>query len=216
MWHAAALVSLNPETGEVYWEQPWEVGAGMSVATPVKSGDYLLVSQFYNGSMMMRLSPDRSAATLLWKGASRSELPDETDGLHSTITTPIIIGDYIYGVCSYGELRGLDTRMGERRWMSPEMTAQARWGTAFMVRHWDRYFVNNDDGDLIIAQFTPEGYVELGRTRLIEPTSSSGYGPRRAFDRPVSWSHPAYANRHIVHHNDREIIRASLAEEDYE
>ena len=216
VWHAAALVSLNPETGGVYWEQPWEAGMGMSVATPVKSGDYLLVTQFYNGSMMMRLGQDRPAATLLWKGASRSEMPDETDGLHSLVTTPIIIGDYIYGVGSYGELRGLDLRTGERLWMSPEMTAQARWGTAFMVRHGDRYFVNNDDGDLIIAQFTPEGYVELGRTRLIEPTGSSGYGPRRAFDRPVNWSHPAYANRHIVHRNDREIIRASLAVEDYE
>ena len=27
----------------------------------------------------------------------------------------------------------------------------------------------------------------------------------------VNWSHPAYANRHIVARNDTEIIRASLA-----
>ncbi len=215
VWHAAALVSLNPETGAIYWEQPWEVGAGMSVATPVKSGDYLLVTQFYNGSMMMRLSTDRPAATLLWKGGSRSELPDQTDGLHAMITTPLVVGDYVYGVGSYGELRALDARTGERLWMSPDMTAQARWGTAFMVRHGDRYFVNNDDGYLMIAQFTPDGYVELDRTRLIEPTSSSGLGPSRRWDRPVNWSHPAYANRHIVHRNDREIIRASLAAEDY-
>ena len=105
VWHAAALVSLDPETGEVYWEQEWEVGAGMSVATPVRSGDYLLVSQFYNGSMMMRLNQDRPAASMLWKGGARSEMPDQTDGLHALITTPLIIGDYIYGVGSYGELR---------------------------------------------------------------------------------------------------------------
>ena len=218
VWHAAALVSLNPETGEVYWEQPWEVGLGMSVATPVKSGDYLLVTQFYNGAMMMQLSQDRPGATMLWKGQSRSELPDQTDGLHAMITTPLIIGDYVYGVGSYGELRGLDARTGDRLWMSPGMTTQARWGTAFMVRHGDRYFVNNDDGHLIIAQFTPAGYVEIDRTRLIEPTSSSGVGegPSKRWDRMVNWSHPAYANRHIVHRNDREIIRASLASEDYE
>ena len=190
----------------------------MSVATPVKSGDYLLVTQFYNGSMMMKLSQDRPGATMLWKGASRSELPDQTDGLHAMITTPLIIGDYVYGVGSYGELRGLDARTGDRLWMSPGMTTQARWGTAFMVRHGDRYFVNNDDGYLIIARFTPEGYVEIDRTRLIDPTSSSGVGegPRKRWDRMVNWSHPAYANRHIVHRNDREIIRASLASEDYE
>ena len=216
VWHAAALVSLDPESGDVNWSERWEAGSGMSVATPVKSGDYLLVTQFYGGSMMMRLSPDRPTATLMWRGSSRSEMPDETDGLHSLITTPIIIGDYFFGVGSYGELRGLDARTGKRLWMSGEMTAQARWGTAFMVRHGDRYFVNNDDGDLIIAQFTPEGYVELSRTRLIEPTSSSGIGASRRWDRMVNWSHPAYANRHIVHRNDREIIRASLAAQDYE
>ncbi len=110
VWHPAALVSLDPESGEVYWEQPWEVGMGMSVATPVRSGDYLLVSQFLYGSMMMRLNTDRPDATMLWKGQSRSELPDQTDGLHSMITTPWIIGDYVYGVGSYGELRGLDAR----------------------------------------------------------------------------------------------------------
>lgn len=215
VWHASALVSLNPETGEVYWEEPWEVGAGMSVATPVRDGNYLLVSQFYNGSMMMQLDTDRPSASVVWKGNSRSEMPDETDGLHAMITTPIVSGDYVYGVGSYGELRGLDARTGERLWMSDQMTAQARWGTAYMVRHGDRYFVSNDDGYLIIARFTPEGYVEIDRTHLIEPTSRSGYGPQRRFDRPVSWSHPAYANRHIVQRNDREVIRASLAASDY-
>ena len=216
VWHAAALVSLDPETGGVNWAEPWEAGGGMSVATPVRSDDYLLVTQFYRGSMMMRLSADRPTATLMWKGSSRSEMPNETDGLHALITTPIIIDDYFYGVGSYGELRGLDARTGERLWMSDQMTAQARWGTAFMVRHRDRHFVNNDDGDLIIAQFTPEGYVELSRTSLIEPTSSSGFGASRRHDRMVNWSHPAYANRHVVHRNDREIIRASLAAADYE
>ena len=126
VWHAAALVSLDPETGDVYWEESWEVGAGMSVATPVRSGDYLLVTQFYNGSLMMRLNADRPAATMLWKGGSRSELPDQTEGLHSLITTPLIIEDHVYGVGSYGELRGLDARTGERVWMSADMTTQER------------------------------------------------------------------------------------------
>ena len=215
VWHAAALVSLSPETGDVYWEEPWEAGAGMSVATPVQSEDYLLVTQFYGGSMMMRLNQDRPAATLLWRGSSRSEMPDKTDGLHSLITTPLIDGDYIYGVGSYGELRGLDARTGERLWVSPDMTAQARWGTAFMVQNGDRYFVNNDDGFLIIAQFTPTGYVELGRTHLIEPTGRAGFGARNLFDRPINWSHPAYANGHVFARNDKELIRASLVASDY-
>ena len=215
VWHSAALVSLDPVTGEPYWEEEWEVGGGMSVATPVQSGNYLLVTQFYGGSLMMRLAQDRPTASLLWKGQSRSEMPGETDGLHALITTPILEGDHVYGVCSYGELRALSAASGERVWVSDEMVAQARWGTAFFIKHRDRYFVNNDDGFLIIAQFTPGGYIEQSRTRLIEPTSFAGFGPRRLFDRLVNWSHPAYANRHIFHRNDNEIIRASLDAADY-
>ena len=217
VWHPRALASLDPETGALYWEQPWDVSMGVTVATPVRSGNYLLVSQFFNGSLMMQLNQDRPDAAELWRGGSRSELPGETDTIHAMVTTPIIIGDHVYGVDSYGELRGLDARTGERLWMSPDMTAQARWSTAFLVRHGDRYFVNNDDGFLILARFTPEGYVELDRTRLIEPTGGSGtrtpHG--RIAERLVNWSHPAYANGHIVHRNDREIIRASLRAADY-
>ena len=211
VWHPSALSSLNPETGDVYWEQAWETDDGITVVTPVRSGNYLLVSQLYRGSLMMRLNPDRPTAQLLWMGSGQGYGPDETDGLHAMSTTPILVGDYFYGVGSNGELRGLDARTGERLWMSSDMTTQSLWSTAFMVQHNDRYFVNNDEGDLIIAQFTPDGYVELDRTKLIETTSEAGYGT----DRHVNWVHPAYANRHIVHRNDVEIIRASLSASDY-
>ena len=216
LYHPTAVTSVNPETGEVYWEQPYEVGAGMAISTPVHDGNSLLVSSFYDGSMMLRLNTDRPTASVEWMRGGTSELPDDTTSLHSLLTTPIVEGNYIYGVDSYGELRALNARTGERLWTSGRMTAQARWGTAFMVRHEDRYFINNDEGFLIIGRFTPQGYEELDRTRLIEPTSQSGFGPRKLWDRTVNWTHPAYANRHIITRNDYEIIRASLAADDYE
>jgi len=210
IWDPRYLNSLNPATGEIYWQEAFDVGSGMSVTTPVFGGQGLLVSQFYKGSMMVDLASDQPTATVRWRGSSRSEMPDKTDGLHSLITTPIIDGDTIYGVGSYGELRALDAETGERLWVSDQMTRQGRWGTAFMVKNGDRYFVNNDAGDLIIARFTRDGYVEIDRTKLIEPTSSAGFGPRKMFDADINWSHPAYANGHVVARNDKEILRASL------
>ena len=64
-WHATAITSLNPETGAQYWEQPFAIGGGMAIATPVRSGRYLVVSQFFNGSMMLALNPDRPDARVL-------------------------------------------------------------------------------------------------------------------------------------------------------
>ena len=216
LWHPTALTSLNPKTGEIYWEQEFVLDNGMSITTPVRSGRYLSVSHFRNGSMMMALNSDRPEARMLWKGKSRSELPHLTDGLHSIISTPIIIGDYLYGVGSYGELRGIDATTGERVWQSDAMAAQDRFGTAYFVRNGDRYFVTNDSGELIIAKFTPEGYREIDRTPLIEPTlRTRGGASGRWNDRTVLWAHPAFANRHVIVRNDREIVRASLASADY-
>ncbi len=210
VWHPRAVSSLDPETGKVYWEQLDRTPSDMCIATPVKSGSYLFVASFYGGSMMMELDNAQPASKLLWRIKGKSEMPGKTEALHAVITTPIIIGDYIYGTCSYGELRCLNAKTGERIWSSDKLGRQGRWGSAFWVRNGDRYFVNNDVGDLIIAQFTPEKYAELDRTKLIKPTTNAGFGPRRLFETTVNWVQPAYANRHIVTRNDEEIIRASL------
>jgi len=82
------------------------------------------------------------------------------------------------------------------------------YGTAFFVRHRDRYFINNDRGELVLAKLSPAGFDEIGRTKLLEPTNP--YVRRRQLPN-VLWSHAAYANRHIVIRNDKEIVRFSLA-----
>ena len=207
IWHPSAVSSLDPETGEVYWEQPFEVGWDMTVATPVRAGSALFVTTFYDGPMMLALNNDRPSAELRWQGTSHSEIL--TDGLHAVIGTPIIQGDYIYGFGSYGQLRCLVAATGERVWESQEATGErGRWVSAFMVQHQDRVFINNDRGDLIIARLSPEGYEEISRTFLITPTSRPGNRRELTY---VNWSQPAYANRHIYARNDEEIISASLA-----
>ncbi len=207
IWHPLAVVSLNPASGKVHWQQPFKIQAGMTVATPVLAGSRLLVSAFYNGPMLLELDSRLPRATMLWKGKSDSEIA--TDSLHALLTTPVIQGDYNYGICSYGQARCVKLSTGERVWETLDITNEkARWAAAFIVRHQDRYFINNDRGDLIIARFSPEGYREMSRTKLIEATSRVGV--RRELG-VVNWSHPAYANRHIVARNDREILRASLA-----
>ena len=105
--------------------------------------------------------------------------------------------------------RCLVAATGDRVWETQDATSErARWASAFIVQHEDRVFINNDRGDLIIARLTPEGYEEIDRTPLIAPTSRPGN--RRELTH-VNWSHPAYANRHIIARNDEEIISASLA-----
>jgi outer membrane protein assembly factor BamB len=213
IWEIQNLHSLNPQTGEIYWSQPFTVRSAMAIGTPQKSGSYLLASSFYSGSMLIKLDDEKPEAKLVWAVKGKSEMPKQSEGLHSIITTPIIIGDYFYGACSYGELRGLELMTSKRVWVSDKFTRQGRWGSFFWVKNGDRYFVANDMGELIIMNFTPEGPVEIDRTMLIEPRTSAGFGPRKLFDDTVNWVFPAFANKHIIVRNDKEILRASLAAE---
>lgn len=207
VWYPGAVVSLDPVTGKKYWDQPSKVHASMTVPTPVLSGSMLFFTSFYNGGLMLELDQQKPAATLLWKGKSESEI--ETDGLHGVITTPVIMGGHIYGLCSYGQFRCLVAKTGQRVWESQAVTKErARWASGLIVTHGDNLFINNDRGELIIVHPSPNGYEEVSRTGLLKPTSSSGN--RRELG-AVNWSYPAYANRHIYARNDEEIIAASLA-----
>lgn len=205
IWHPRALVSLEPATGKVNWEQPFKVNNQVNLATPVMHDTRLLITSFYNGSMMLDVS--KPEASKIWQGKSNSET--KPDGLHSLVSTPIFDGDYIYGVCGYGQLRCLRASTGEQVWETQAVTGEkARWATALIVRHGDRFFINNDQGDLIIAKLKPEGYQEISRTKLIKPTSNPG---NRRQTSVVNWSQPAYADKHVFARNDEEIVSASLA-----
>jgi outer membrane protein assembly factor BamB len=208
IWHPEAVNGLDPETGQVYWTQPFQVKANLTFPTPRRDGDRLFVTSFYNGSLMLRLDPDRPAASVIWKGKSSSEQPTKTDGLHSIIPTPIFKGDWIYGVCSYGQLRCLKADTGERVWETLQATGGKleRWANAFLIPQGDRYFLFNEHGDLIIARLTPKGYDEIGRAHVIEPTT-------RLTSHPVVWVHPAFAHQAMYVRNDKEIIKVSLAAE---
>ncbi len=206
IWHPHAVSSLDPETGDLFWEVPFRVEMGLAVATPVVSGNHLLISSFYNGSMLLKLDSDTPGARVVWRGQSRSEI--DTDGLHSLISTPAVLEGTIYGSCSYGQFRALDLATGARLWETLEATREnVRWATGLLVRNGDRFFINNDRGELIIARLSREGFEEIDRTQLISPTSRPGN--RRELE-AVHWSHPAYANRHIIVRNDEEILRVSL------
>ncbi len=214
-WHPRDISSLDPETGEVFWEVRHIVDMGINPATAVQSDRHLFFTSQYGGARMLLLDTDRPGARVLWEGVGESD-PDygfDFNTLNSVISTPLIDGDYVYGVDGHGVLRCLELGTGRRVWETEALIGEStNWATAFFVRNGDRYFINTDTGDLVIATLTPEGYNEISRTALIEPTNP--YVRRRQSGSTVHWSHPAYANKHIVVRNDREIVRLSLAADD--
>ncbi len=205
VWHPQAINSLNPETGAVYWSIPAKVRSELSIATPRLMGNLLLVTSFYDGARMLKLDETKPAAEMLWQAKSKNER--YTDTLNGIISTPFMADGFIYGVDSYGQFRCLKAQTGERVWETFAPTTggkEERWSTVFLVKNADRFFLFNEKGDLIIARLSPEGYHEISRTHLLDPTNEDT-------GRRVVWSHPAFAQHCVFARNDKEIICASLA-----
>jgi len=206
VWHPEAVSALNPETGERYWEIPYRVRVGLCIPTPRQIGNRVFVASFYNGPRMIEVTSNGQDAYLVWSGKSNSEI--DTDGLHPIMCTPWVTQTHIYGVGSYGQLRCLDARTGTRIWETRAATGEGRWWNAFLVPNNDRFFLHNEQGDLIIAKLSPAGYKEISRAKLVEPT-------RPVKRRMTIWSHPAFAMKSVFARNDKEIVRVSLSSDLY-
>lgn len=203
IWDAEQLSSLNPKTGQVLWDVPLQPAYGMPVAAPRKLGDQLYVSGIGSKSVLLKLDATRPGAKELWRGTPKTSV-------YACNSTPILFDGMIYGAdCQVGTLMGVRLADGERLWETFQPTTggerRASHGTAFLVKHQDRFFLFSEQGDLILANLSPQGYEELGRFHILEPTNE-------CFGRKVVWSHPAFANRCVYARNDKELVCVSLAE----
>jgi len=203
-WTGASISGLKPATGEVFWSVPMASrNMPIGVATPVVQDDLIFVSSFYDGSMLIRFSREEPTAEQVWYRVGRDE--QHTDALHCMISTPILKGDHIYGVDSYGELRCLDLKTGDRIWEDLTAVPRNRWATIHIIRDGDREIMLNDSGDLIFATLSPDGFHEQSRAHLIDPTRVQlGRGDG------VVWAHPAIANGFIFARSDEELVCCPL------
>ena len=205
-WTGDSVSGLDPATGKLYWGHPFTPAKMvLNIATPVFENGYLFVSAFYDGSLLLKVDPDTLTVEKVWRRIGESER--NTDSLHCCISTPVIQGEHIYGVDSYGEFRCLDLLTGDRVWESLKPVPGDRWSNIHMVRHEDKIWMFNERGELIISRLSPKGFEEISRARIIEPTEGQ-LGSRGG----VCWSHPAFANKRIYARNDRELVCIDLSE----
>lgn len=203
-WTGDNVVGLDPTSGKVHWKHPFKPAKMViNVPTPVVQNNWLFLSAFYDGSLMLRLAEDELSVKKVWRRRGASEM--DTDALHAMIATPYLQGDYVYGVDSYGQLRCLDAHTGDRIWEDLTATPKARWSNIHMVRNGKRIWMFNERGELVICRLSPEGFDEISRAKLIEPTTIQ---LRKRGG--VCWSHPAYAYKHVFARNDKELVCASL------
>ncbi len=200
--HPEAVVSLDPETGHEYWSVEYGASNGSIIMTPVRSGNLLYVGGFSNKNILIELGLEQPTGSVLWR--------DEPKTAISPVNVqPFAEDGFMYGFDQSGMLYGVDIKTGRRVWESTEPLSTERplgSGTAFIVKQGDRFWMFNELGELIIAKMTRQGYTEVDRAKVIEPSNV-------AFGRRVVWSAPAWANKKVFVRNDNECICIDLAAE---
>ena len=202
------LVAFAPEDGKLFWSYDMRKGSWpIAIPSPVVEGDLMFFTSAGSGAVLFRLASDRPAVDVIWKRSGRR--PRSPDTLSSVIPTPLVMNGHVYGVQTGGEFRCLDLMTGKRQWETTKTMPKAWHATMHLVRYGetgDRAWIFNELGDLILARLTGKGYEELTRAKLIAPTVEQG--PR---GREVTWSHPAFAYRHVFARSDRRLVCADLS-----
>jgi outer membrane protein assembly factor BamB len=195
-----AIYAVNPETGEKYWETPFEADSNCVVMTPVRVGEHLFVGAYNHKGIVLKLTSDKPGVEVVWQNK-------KDHGVAPVNMQPFLHDGVVYGYDDDGNMYAVELPSGKRLWDGPgpvlgepRRTAEA----AHVVKNGDRFFFFADTGHLVIGKLTPKGYEETSRTKVIEPTGAAN-------GRKVVWCAPAFADKKMFVRNDKEIVCVDLA-----
>ena len=194
VWTDRAVTALAPATGGILWRQPLKTTKDADVSTPVCVGEHLLI-----GGLMMELDQTKPAAKVLWPSLETS-----ARRVFSDTSTALLQGDFIYTLKFMGNFICVDAKTGTQLWETDQASGTKNGASIHPTVNGDSVLLYNDHGELIRARLTPDGYHEISRALVLEPTEN--------FNRKVAWAAPAYSNRNIYARTDKELVCASLAE----
>src|SRR5881296_257795 len=194
VWTQQSMSGLDVRTGKAYWREPLPTLSDYIISTPVFSNGLLLF-----GGLMLKLDADKPAAAVLWP-----EAKSPARRVLSNTSTPLLRGNCVFSARSSGELVCLNAATGKVLWETNSVTDLKGGASIHLTENEDSVLLFNNRGELIRAQLTTQGYHELGRAAILEPTYPFG-------GRKVVWAAPAYANRHLFARSEKELVCASLA-----
>jgi outer membrane protein assembly factor BamB len=193
VWTPKAVTSLDPASGKTWWREDIDTTNQYGSATPMQRGDKLLVS-----GLMFQLESAKPAATVLWP-ESRSA----PKVVLSACSISLLQDGCVFSGKTNGHLVCLDGGDGKTLWDTDQVTGKGQGATIHLTPNGDSALIFTDQGNLIRARLTREGYQQLSRVHVVDPVQPfAGH--------KIIWPPPAYANGHIFIHNGSELVCASL------
>jgi outer membrane protein assembly factor BamB len=174
-----ALLALDAASGAMLWQYPWETSYDVNAADPIVLGTRLFITSGYGrGANLLDFSKvENSRPAAVYASDSKE--------LCAHFSTPVLLGGDLYGIdgnTGRGQLRCVDPLTGKAKW-----TEKAVGFGALMVAD-GKLIIQNEKGELIVAEASPAGYKELARGTVLGGTC---------------WTMPVLANGRVYCRNDK-------------
>ena len=183
-WGPNRIMGLPVGGGKAFWQIPYEVKYGVSIAKPIYHEGIALVCGYWDGARAISLGKEPSDAKLLWK---------DEEKLCGLMSQPI----YRKGLCCLLDRRNgltcFELKTGRILWTDDhQLTAAGRNPQASLV--WagkgGDVLSLNAEGELVFLNLSKDGYHEHWREQVTGKT----------------WAHPAYAGSRVYARSDRELV----------
>jgi outer membrane protein assembly factor BamB len=151
------LVVFEAESGREVDSYTWKTQYDTNATTPIISGDKIFISTAYN----------KGCALLQFDG-TRVKPIYQNRNMRNHMNTSVLDEGMLYGFDRKQHNRrlvnlvGLDLETGEVRWKNNE------FGCGTLFKAGDTYLVLSDQGLLVSARLSPQGFEERSRKQVLE------------------------------------------------
>lgn len=164
------MVGVDAKTGQFLWRNKEAAKGPAQYFTPVARGEQVYVGALGVGGLLVRLKPDGNAEQVYF-----------TRGLPNGIGGAVVVGDHLYGTEVGQKLVSCDFATGKVNWAADSV------GWASIAYADGMLYLHGTNGDVALAEATPEGYREKGRfSPPAQPSKKqAGPFPEAAFAYPI-------------------------------
>jgi len=181
------VIGLALKDGRLLWRVPVHTTFARHVTTPVVFGDMVVVSSHEIGLIGIKVTGDAAGcrAEQMWVRKESA----------INFSSPVVDGQYLYGLGPEKNLICVDLKTGKQAWSKEGYISAAgtRAFAAFVVMD-KNILALTDGGNLVLFAAEPREFKELGRAQVCGKT----------------WCNPAYADGNLFLRDARELLCVCL------
>ena len=103
------IYAVEPETGKLLWETPYNADNGSIIMTPVRVGDFLYIGGYQGKNLLLKLKADVPGVDVVWRNKPKQ-------AISAVNVQPFVADGLVYGFHENGELRAMRVPEGDFAW----------------------------------------------------------------------------------------------------